>query len=332
MVKLSFVIFPIIFAAGYVPSAGQTALLMDLFCLSCTCAMLFCIINGSYQYFFVNIGNKHWLIYELLASPLMHPGYLSNFYLFGLCWLAMPTMNYQYAHTIFSTRARFAMASLFVVFIGLLTSKTAFIILILFAALFILHAVNGNFTKQQRRNLIVAALASVLAVLAIVRLFLWGRFSFVAELISPEQYGNTHTSVGSRWIAWREGLLAAKKHLLFGTGTGTANQVLAKSFEQKGYVDFVKFHMHTHQQLIHTLLDLGIGGLLLLLGIFTIIAIQFIRTRNYYGVGVMVIIVLNLLTDDCLEIQACLVPFVFFMSLFLFGQISWAKTAELSNS
>jgi O-antigen ligase len=76
--------------------------------------------------------------------------------------------------------------------------------------------------------------------------------------------------------------------------------------------------MHTHHQIFHTWLDTGILGVLSLLMMMIVFAKNFWQQKHTMGLALLLLFVLNLLTDDMLEVQAGLVFFVMFFCLFLF--------------
>ncbi|GBL35305.1 hypothetical protein EMGBS15_09000 [Filimonas sp.] len=62
--------------------------------------------------------------------------------------------------------------------------------------------------------------------------------------------------------------------------------------------------MHTHNQVFHTWLDLGIIGVLLLMAILIVCGFWFQRQGNRLAWWLLPLIFLNMLTDDMLEVQA----------------------------
>jgi O-antigen ligase len=76
--------------------------------------------------------------------------------------------------------------------------------------------------------------------------------------------------------------------------------------------------MHTHNQVFHTWLDLGIVGVLLMVAILLVSSQVFSRLHNRLAWWLLPLIVMNILTDDMLEVQAGTVFFAFFLTLFIY--------------
>jgi O-antigen ligase len=85
-----------------------------------------------------------------------------------------------------------------------------------------------------------------------------------------------------------------------------------------GYVRLAEENMHTHNQVFHTWLDLGILGVLLLAAILLVSSQVFSRLHNRLAWWLLPLIVMNILTDDMLEVQAGTVFFAFFLTLFIY--------------
>jgi O-antigen ligase len=76
--------------------------------------------------------------------------------------------------------------------------------------------------------------------------------------------------------------------------------------------------MHTHNQFLHTWIDLGLVGILLLLCCLVVCFIQFWKQKEEIGIWFSGLILINILTDDMLEIQAGIVFFIFFLLLLIY--------------
>jgi O-antigen ligase len=84
--------------------------------------------------------------------------------------------------------------------------------------------------------------------------------------------------------------------------------------------------MHTHNQVFHTWLDLGLLGIVLLFVLLFYVAYLFaVKQKNEIGFWMILLTLVNISTDDMLEIQAGVVFFVFFITLFLYKNKATAK-------
>ncbi|MFM2386578.1 MAG: hypothetical protein RL660_1335 [Bacteroidota bacterium] len=326
--KLSFIIFPIVFAGGLAPRGKRVQYIMDAFCISCALAILFCLGNALYAYNYVSSATTVWFFYEDLARPLMHPGYLSNFYLIAIAWLGNSFLGSTNLQSSFNKKWQIVLIVLFVLFIALLTSKTAFLALCATAVIASVHALQTLTDTKTKLRIIVACVAAVAIVVVLVRIFRWQRFNAIGELKDLASNATFANSAGSRANAWLACLELIKQKPLFGYGTGMANDVLLEALKQKQLHNLVINRMHTHNQLLHTALDIGLIGLSLL-GLWFWQAWRFFaRHKIFFGKAMVAIAFINCCTDDMLDIQAGVVPFVFFVSLFLFGGIQLLENKE----
>ena len=125
-------------------------------------------------------------------------------------------------------------------------------------------------------------------------------------------------STGSRLAAWHNEWTLIKENWLTGYGTGEANMALKHKLINDGYVRLAEENMHTHNQVFHTWLDLGIVGVLLMVAILLVSSQVFSRLHNRLAWWLLPLIVMNILTDDMLEVQAGTVFFAFFLTLFIY--------------
>jgi O-antigen ligase len=323
--KLTLLIFPIIFCSHLFFNQRSVALLMNFFCISCLGALLYCEVNGVIKYFEQN-GNMHWLIYELLASPIMHPGYFSNFYCVAVWWLVQPWLRGQQQGD-FTTTMRVVLLIVFIIFIGLLTSKTAFLTLVAFTGIFLLIVLTQKLSLRHKIIAAVSSLSAIIIVLLIVKFFLWARFTGggMEAITNPDANPRFDNSVGSRAIAVREGFNLVLQQPFFGHGTGMANPVLLQRLNDKKFTDLVAHDMHTHNQVIHTMLDVGFVGIAALLALGIYAFLFFKKYKNYFGIGIVALAAINFVTDDMLEIQAGVVPFAFFTAMAFSYQVALNK-------
>jgi O-antigen ligase len=315
--KWVWLIFPIVMAGSVQLNTKQVHLLFDLFCYSCLGAMLYCEGIAAYHYY-LQPSNFHHLIYELLAYPIMHPGYLSNYYLLAILWLVLPFLNKNYGTQMPAWR-RNILLFLFIIFIAQLTSKTAFIIIIIYGIWLSIQFVLSNKTMIQKIKFVVFAFLIFASMVFFVRVVLWARFQEMFTVAPITNKILFCESVNSRRAAAIEAYNKLSPVWYKGYGTGTANEKLLEQLTEKNYTDLVLHDMHTHNQYMHTCLDIGVFGLALILIIFIGSLFIFIKQKNKMGIGIIIITLVNCLTDDMLEIQAGLVFFMFFISLGLFG-------------
>jgi O-antigen ligase len=318
--KLVFLVFPIILAGEKRLQKKDVEKIIFYFLISCLVGMVYCECIGLYNYYFVTpLHNVHYIFYELLASPLMHPGYLSNYYLFAIIWLSLPILGYDMQYSLLNW-VRAMLIILFLLFLFQLTSKTAFIILLFYVIWFCIKAISLQASAIQKNIIIATASAVIIFFSGFVFLFFKGRF-FDSSSIQPISTKTLYAqSIMSRAAALVEGFEKVKPVWYKGYGTGMASEMLQQQLQFKGYTDLVMHHMAPHNQLMRTWLDLGLFGLLFLVTVFIISIKIFVNRKEWAGLWMVIICLINCLTDDMLEIQNGIIFFIFFIGLFL-----WVK-------
>jgi O-antigen ligase len=316
--KLIYIILPIILATSPLLSLKQWEQLMAAYCISCIGVMCFCLAEALYITSLGNASLANEITYENLARPIMHPGYLSNFLLLAIFWLLCPLMGYAPVYYI-SPKVRYAGVVIFIICIGLLTSKTAILILFAFAVYFIGKVLLSSASTKVK--VIIASSSILLCVfaLALVKWLLAARLNFDMVYTNTGTAVRFENSVGSRFAAAKEALELIKLKPLFGYGTGTANTILLQQLNTKGYSHLVQMNMHVHNQVLRTLLDVGIIGLVAIIALWWYTTRKIFKQGHIIILGLTIIVGINILTDDMLEIQAGVVFFTLFNALLYYS-------------
>ena len=132
-----------------------------------------------------------------------------------------------------------------------------------------------------------------------------------------EGRSNNGHSVLMRWEYWKTATQIIKKNWLFGVGTGdvqdafNAQYIVANSSLEKEY------RLRTHNQFLAYGVSLGLIGILmfLFLTFYPLLKLRFYK-KNIY-LAFFSIVMLSMLFEDTLEVQAGINFFAFFNTLFL---------------
>lgn len=320
-VKLSLLLLPLLFSTENHLLPDRRLWLERVFIASSVCSFLFCIAHSL----FTHPGAPFEVVFYrmTISSALMHPGYYSNYLLFALILLFLrsirPGASISLIHILSGALLTFGLL--------VLLSKTA----LLCFGIFLLYA-GWKFTARFRSPALRAGsyVAAILIILALAISFppLGKRLRDTVRETKPMQpaellMGN---STGSRIVAWSLGWELITRKPWLGYGTGSANPMLLRSLKDRGYTNLVMHEMHTHQQFLHTWLDLGLPGLLLLIGWLSVLFLSLLgRHGDETGRWLFLLLAINLLTDDMLEIQAGIVFFLFFLFLYIFRNAGYVK-------
>lgn len=322
-VKLSFFLLPLLFATEDGPDRKQMNILGICFSASLVCSFSYSFFS-SYMAFHAK-GWDYVLSRMNISAAIMHPGYYSNYFALALVWSVLLLKDGQLSST-----GRKVLHSFFVVFmllaLLLLISKTA----ILFIATFftwLLWLLAGQFQQGLKRWGIFLFFLAGLVILSSLLPSIRNRIQETSTQFKPvDQSISIENSTGSRRVAWKLEAELIRENGIAGYGTGEANARLSEQLIQHGYLRLAADHMHTHNQVMHTWIDLGLPGLLLLMAFLLFAFHESLRQGHTLAGWLVVLIAWNLVTDDMLEIQAGTVFFIFFLGLFLFRRQETAVT------
>ena len=314
-VKLSFLILPILFTTENYLNEKRLQQLMKVFALSCVLSFVY-----TFVWSYIHFHSKGWEFVTSrmnLSMAIMHPGYYSNYFAFAFVWAVFEIFN----HTPKQWTGRImliALISFLLIAIFLLISKTVVLFLVLFLLAVCWMLTRSIKTKNWRLGIYILLLGA--------GAFMIDRIPKVRERIQESISSTTQidkdiplaNSTGSRIVAWQNEWTLIKEHWLFGYGTGAANSELKAQLQYEGFNRLADDNMHTHNQVFHTWLDLGILGPLLMIIWLVAGAWIFYNRKNSFAFWLIPLITMNMLTDDMLEVQAGVVFFLFFMNLFLY--------------
>lgn len=183
--------------------------------------------------------------YELTTVINSHPTYLAYYLIFSITIL-LYLVYYHRALIFFPLPVLFGLLLFFFVSLMLTGGRTAFISMLLIFSFFVL------------KYLLEPPASSKRAIFVLVCVMIAGMFVFnyqASNFIS--------TSTGDYWersVLW-EAALEANTSVVFGVGTGDANEVLNEYYRQEGLEDFAQDNFNAHNQFIQTYLSHGLLGL-----------------------------------------------------------------------
>lgn len=315
-VKLSLLILPFVFSTENYLNTKRTSELFQLFLVSCFLSFLYCFVV-SYTNYHALYGMSAVIDRMNLSKAIMHPGYYSNYFALALVWCVFEFTDNKNLSPVM--KIFMLLASVFLLIILLiLISRTAILFLACLAIYFMWR------TTHRIRNSVMRVMVFVVSMSALILLSSQIpsiNFRIHRSLNESHQLEKSMTignATGSRMVAWNSEWTLIKAKWLLGYGTGTANAELQAQLIRDGYVQLAHDQMHTHNQYFHTWLDTGVIGLLILITLLIWCGLLFYQRKQQIGFWLVCLITLNCFTDDMLEIQAGIVFFVFFLTLFLY--------------
>lgn len=312
--KLSLLIFPLVFFSyEFFPEQFNKNIQRN-FIIGAVFACIICFANASLHFYFSQ-NIEHFFYVDF--SALMHPSYFAMYIAFSSAFLFFNNslINFKPLAIIIQF--------VFILSIILLSSKSGFITeaLIIFSKL-----MYGTFVKRK-----------FLKSLGLAFLFISILFSFF--LLVPKSLDRINlmfNSLGSestefnstngRIAVWKSSIKIIKNNILFGVGTGDANNELQIQYKKEDQTELIEKKLNSHNQYLQTQLMFGILGTFSLLLVMGLTAFYCLKTNEFIGLIFVLITILNFLFESMLETQAGVV----FISFFLFYYLR--KTTQKNHS
>lgn len=323
-VKLCFFILPLLFSTENYLNEKRRKVLEWTFILSVTLSFLYCILYTILKHpndILASLSHR-----MIISKAIMHPGYYSNYLAFAIILICLGLVEKKNTNKSLLVPQLFLLGFLSIGIL-LFISKTAIMVLVVFGLYF------GWRLSEIIRNMAVRGISYMLFVFAI-SISLWSyppMKARIQETLShaqalPPSEVHIWNTTGARYAAWSLSWDKIKERPILGYGTGASNRVLLEQLKLNKYDDLFLNQMHTHNQILHTFMDLGIIGISALCTWLFWLAFRFLLPlKDSKGFWMMILILINLLTDDMLEIQAGTVFFVFFASLYLFKDYEYKR-------
>jgi O-antigen ligase len=327
--KLSFFVFPVIFATSDFADGKTARTILKYFICSCVLACIICLSTAFYYY--LN-GNPSLFFYHGLGSALdFHAVYFSTFIGFCIFAILYHLMQNQ-RRMVRAHKVMFiSLIAFFFIFLILLSSKTISV------TVFFIALAMGIFRFLKRYNKIVVCGAAVLALVVFGVIiqrtsYLNDRFREIfkenyKEVLNRKDYRDFHFTGGTiRLAIWKSVFELAKEKnaMVFGLGIGDAQTELTGYYDRihiypgddsigtKGFT-----HYNAHNQYLQFYLTLGILGAVWFIVILVYCYRQAIRSRHVLLLSLLILFTAFFFTESALCAHKGVVFFMFFTSLFV---------------
>lgn len=317
-VKLSFLIIPLFFLFHGPFHVKTLRTIFFAFVTGTFINSLLCLFKGLNCY----LETGWWeCFFTSYLSYNFHTTYLSIYYCFSILFIIYYLINYITRLGSVVIGILIFLLVYFTGFVLLLSSKGGLIALI---TVLLVAAFYYIFKKGSRRAALFtfAGMIMVGIVFYFTTDILRSRINnaiHVFNLPKQELFENHKQSTEStevRLMIWEVAGKEISKHP-FGVGTGDAQYILMKKYEDYGMTGALKTKLNCHNQFYETTLSIGVHGLIVLIIFLLYILITAIRKRNFLLLWIAVIVILNLFFESMFETQAGVIFFVFFTGLLL---------------
>ena len=306
--KLSLIVFPLIMYIMNINLKEKLNNVLYSFIDGVVISAVISVIISVIKYYFLLDTS---MFFYGNSSSFLHPSYYAMYACFALLISYVFIFNQARGKGLIKPMLLILFLSITILFSA---SKTGLI------AMLIIHFSATVFWVVKSKKYI-QGLIVVLFIFASL-LMMYRSSSFlkyrVNELIKVTTSGNTSggSTTAARIDIWKLSIDLVKEKPILGYGTGDVKDVLIKTYIEKGYDDFAKKKLNTHNQFLQTSIALGlVGGVYLLL--MLIIPLFFsVQQKSYLYTFFILLIILNFLTESMLERQAGIVFYCFFNTLF----------------
>lgn len=320
--KLSFVIFPLIFLLmRYKKIKINTQFVLMFFILGCFFSTILNIFEGLTCY--LSTKNTSCFLSSKLTYNL-HVNHISIYYgsaILALIYLRIP----RWIKTV--------LILWFLLFIVAFLSLGAYIALFIGFVFFVF--LNRKQIKHFWKKIIPIALLTSIIGVTFYYEFSNNYEQMYKDINSKEELyvrANTYSeSLLTRIVVWDVAFYELMNHP-FGVGTGDVKDQLISHYKEKGLTKMERQKLNPHNQYLQTGVSIGLLGIIALLSIFIFTIKKSIKESNTVLYVFAVVIMINMLFESFLEIQAGIVFTTLFLYLFdLFNYQNYQLKAKESN-
>lgn len=307
-VKLSLILFPMVFFLSYSLNKVQREIVLKIFVVGTVVAMIACIVNA-----FFNFKEMHSdAFYYTTLSIFHHPSYFAMFICFSAAIIINRILYNDENLKKWQNVSLYILLIFFGVFIYLLSSKAG--IIIFFITIFVM-SVPAIFKINKRvLSVIILLIAGFQIWFSLAQNY---RFQVVTAAVeNVEQNVTTKESNGARVLVYKTAIYLIKSNYVIGVGTGDIKDELMKEYKVRKMTGAFDNELNAHNQYLETWLGQGIAGITLLLLIFILPFVIAIRNKNWLLLTFVIIAAFNFMFESMLNTQAGVVFFAFFYSYF----------------
>ena len=315
-IKLSLLVFPLVFASFPAISKDKYYNLGLAFIIGCTLACLVDLILGYINY--MAFDDIKYLLYGRL-SFFHHPSYFAMYLALAMAIMLHGLIISSDELPLSNKRLYLVLIPFFMGMTILLMAKSGILsigMVLLITLIFLL---------VKKRFLAFGGLSLALTVAIAGTLWLapgvFNRIQTTWAVVLQAQSNiesSTVESTAGRMLVWNKALDLIKENPILGVGTGDIKDELVQKYAESGLSGIAGKQLNAHNQFLQSFATLGILGFLSLVLGLLLAGIIAIRKGNIVYLMFIIIVIINALTESILEVQAGVIFYAFFNSLFMF--------------
>lgn len=320
--RLSLLVFPVLLISPGRIIRENIHLLLKVFAVGTFLYLLFCIFNSLIKSLVLENGiivfNPHPADYDYenyffsdRFAVKHHPTYLAMYSIFSLI-ISLESLLEKRITTI----GRFIwifMALIFFACLYPLSSRAGFIAFLVIIIIYFVHK-----TWQILPKWIVITALFILGV-SITTVMLTNyrlKYSLNDNEGQSMNLNNIHKR-DERFVIWNAALTAISHNPVLGSGTGNTTAKLNSEYLKLNYSNGYSLNLNTHNQFLEVLLENGLIGLLIFLGIFYSMFKILSSEKNFYMLLFLIMIIIFFLFESMLNRLAGVSFFSLFSTLLI---------------
>jgi O-antigen ligase len=312
-VKLSLLVFPLIYASKPLQREQVKPLFLSLLNGSLLCSFIL-LIRAVLT--FIMIHDSSCFFYENFSSYLIHPSYLAMYLNIGIAWMLLQLCENTAPFGKFSKSISLFLILFFSFILVLLSSKLGLITL----ALIYLTALIRYSFKNYIAGIIglILAIALGFGIIMFVPAITDRVKTATAAITSPTVNNADAESTAVRMLIWKAANQVIADHPIIGTGTGDSKDELIKEYEKRGMTGAVEHRLNAHNEFYQVFVSLGLLGFIIFCMQLAVPLVISIKEKNSMYTFFLIILILNFLTESMLEGEAGVLFYAFFNSILCF--------------
>jgi O-antigen ligase len=317
-IKLSFFIFPLVFATLDPGSRSPVLAAWVFYAFVAGCFTASMILLGIAVVDYIRMRDPI-VFYYTHFSRFVHTSYLAMYFNLAIAYIGYLMVKRKSQFRPVLRLLLFLLLFLFSLEVFLLSSKAGIFSLIVVYVLIILNFMTEyrNFWKGMLLLLVTGSTFFIaIRYLPVTA----GRFKGTEAVISDQQGADNDKQEGTRerLVVWKASLEVIRENPLLGVGTGDVKDEMMAEYQREGKHVAYSMQLDSHNQYLQTYIATGLAGFLILLLILGVPAFLAITRKYFLYLSFLAVFAMNLLVESMLEVQAGVVYFVFFNSLLFF--------------
>jgi len=317
-VKLSFLLLPFIFYFSETLVNDDFERVLSGYVIGCAVGVFLGVIQAFYAYYSDNTGFLK--LYSESLTPSLHIGYFAMYMNFAIIILIYRLYFRSESLFTYQNLLRVFLILFFSGAVFLSTSRNGLIGLLLALTLIVIYSV---IRYRKWMSIISIAVIAWVIMSSLLKDYKSSALKFhgFEEVAAAVKKGKASqkvykTSTSIRILVWSFSLNLIKSNPIIGVGTGDIKDELIKLYKKEGYPILVKRQYNSHNQYLQTAAALGIPTLIVLLLMFISPLLVRWRRLHFLAVFLSIIVGVACLTESVLEVQAGVIFYTFFASLF----------------